>query len=136
MLLLLLLVGATGVAVTVVAHGTVILLISSCSGRCFVAVACCLVAAVATAVVHFFFLWCWSRFCTHTLSSLPPFPSPSSRLHFFRSFRWTRLLASGLVTLFLDKEREYLCWCPPGAAELVPDERYRIDVRLLEEVRG
>lgn len=40
----------------------------------------------------------------------------------------------GLVTLFLDKEREYLCWCPPGAAELVPDERYRIDVRLLEEV--
>lgn len=40
------------------------------------------------------------------------------------------------MTLFLDKEREYLCWCPPGAAELVPDERYRIDVRLLEEVRG
>ncbi|CAN0081231.1 unnamed protein product, partial [Ectocarpus sp. 13 AM-2016] len=37
----------------------------------------------------------------------------------------------GLVTLFLDKERENLCWCPPGAAELVPDERYSLSVRSL-----
>ncbi|CBN75797.1 hypothetical protein Esi_0181_0027 [Ectocarpus siliculosus] len=40
----------------------------------------------------------------------------------------------GLVTLFLDKERENLCWCPPGAAELVPDERYSLSVRSLVEV--
>ncbi|CAM9407376.1 unnamed protein product [Ectocarpus fasciculatus] len=40
----------------------------------------------------------------------------------------------GLVTLFLDKERENLCWCPPGAAELVPDERYCLSVRSLVEV--
>ncbi|CAM9936053.1 unnamed protein product, partial [Scytosiphon promiscuus] len=40
----------------------------------------------------------------------------------------------GLVTLFLDKERENLCWCPPGAAELVPDERYRLSARSLAEV--
>eukprot|EP00903_Cladosiphon_okamuranus_P010543 g9973.t1 len=42
--------------------------------------------------------------------------------------------SQGLVTLFLDKEREHICWCPPGAAELVPDERYRISVRSLVEV--
>ncbi|CAM9681945.1 unnamed protein product [Ectocarpus sp. 4 AP-2014] len=40
----------------------------------------------------------------------------------------------GLVTLFLDQERENLCWCPPGAAELVPDERYSLSVRSLVEV--
>ncbi|CAM9722121.1 unnamed protein product, partial [Hapterophycus canaliculatus] len=40
----------------------------------------------------------------------------------------------GLVTLFLDKRRENLCWCPPGAAELVPDERYRLSARSLVEV--
>lgn len=39
------------------------------------------------------------------------------------------------MTLFLDKERENLCWCPPGAAELVPDERYRLSARSLAEVR-
>lgn len=39
------------------------------------------------------------------------------------------------MTLFLDKEREHICWCPPGAAELVPDERYRLSVRSLVEVR-
>lgn len=44
------------------------------------------------------------------------------------------VVRSGLVTLFMDKEREHVCWCPPGAAELVPDKRYRLSVRSLVEV--
>eukprot|EP00752_Nemacystus_decipiens_P008608 g7687.t1 len=42
--------------------------------------------------------------------------------------------SQGLVTLFLDKEYDNICWCPPGAAELVPDERYSLSVRSLVEV--
>lgn len=43
---------------------------------------------------------------------------------------------AGLVTLFMDKERERICWCPPGAAELVPDPIYALNVHEIIEVRG
>lgn len=54
--------------------------------------------------------------------------SPPCLVYYFTYF-------PGLVTLFLDKERDNLCWCPPGAAELVPDHRYSMNVHGIVEVR-